>query len=23
PTARAALWQQICTYEHDFFPRND
>lgn len=22
PTARAALWQQICTYEHDFFPRN-
>ncbi|NYY76319.1 hypothetical protein DMI70_23310, partial [Escherichia coli] len=21
PTARAALWQQICTYEHDFFPR--
>ncbi|EJH5421044.1 DNA polymerase III subunit psi, partial [Escherichia coli] len=21
--ARAALWQQICTYEHDFFPRND
>lgn len=20
PTARAALWQQICTYEHDFFP---
>lgn len=19
PTARAALWQQICTYEHDFF----
>ncbi|WP_199912884.1 DNA polymerase III subunit psi, partial [Escherichia coli] len=23
PTARTALWQQICTYEHDFFPRND
>ena len=23
PTARAALWQQIRTYEHDFFPRND
>ena len=23
PTARAALWQQICTYEHDFFPRKD
>ena len=23
PTARAALWQQICTYEHDFFHRND
>ncbi|HBU7182041.1 TPA: DNA polymerase III subunit psi [Escherichia coli] len=23
PMARAALWQQICTYEHDFFPRND
>ena len=21
--ARRALWQQICTYEHDFFPRND
>lgn len=21
--ARAALWQQICTYEHDFFPQHD
>ena len=23
PAARAALWQQICAYEHDFFPRTD
>lgn len=23
PAARAALWQQICTYEHDFFPQHD
>ncbi|MBJ3592864.1 DNA polymerase III subunit psi [Salmonella enterica subsp. enterica serovar Saintpaul] len=23
PAARAALWQQICAYEHDFFPRPD
>ncbi|QMI06527.1 DNA polymerase III subunit psi [Citrobacter sp. RHB25-C09] len=23
PTARAALWQQICTYEHDFFPQSE
>ncbi|MGG5835693.1 MULTISPECIES: DNA polymerase III subunit psi [Enterobacteriaceae] len=22
PTARSALWQQICTYEHDFFPHD-
>lgn len=23
PTARAALWQQICTHEHDFFPQSE
>lgn len=23
PTARAALWQQICAYEHDFYPQSD
>ncbi|MEG0100120.1 MAG: DNA polymerase III subunit psi [Citrobacter sp.] len=23
PAARAALWQQICAYEHDFFPQSD
>ncbi|AKL13781.1 TPA: DNA polymerase III subunit psi [Kluyvera intermedia] len=23
PAARAALWRQICNYEHDFFPHND
>ncbi|MGY6031205.1 DNA polymerase III subunit psi [Phytobacter sp. AG2a] len=23
PAARAALWQQICDYEHDFFPHHD
>ncbi|POT56076.1 DNA polymerase III subunit psi [Citrobacter amalonaticus] len=23
PVARAALWQQICAYEHDFFPQPD
>lgn len=23
PAARAALWQQICTYEHDFYPQHD
>lgn len=23
PAARAALWQQICTHEHDFFPQSD
>ncbi|MTH45006.1 DNA polymerase III subunit psi [Intestinirhabdus alba] len=23
PAARAALWQQICAYEHDFFPQPD
>jgi len=23
PAACAALWQQICTYEHDFFPQHD
>ncbi|WP_312951653.1 DNA polymerase III subunit psi [Superficieibacter sp.] len=23
PTARAALWQQICAHEHDFFPQHD
>ena len=22
PAARAALWQQICAYEHDFFPHD-
>ncbi|WP_336219585.1 DNA polymerase III subunit psi [Citrobacter amalonaticus] len=22
PAARAALWQQICTHEHDFFPHS-
>ncbi|WP_437890127.1 DNA polymerase III subunit psi [Phytobacter sp. V91] len=22
PVARAALWQQICDYEHDFFPHH-
>ncbi|MBV8045434.1 DNA polymerase III subunit psi [Pluralibacter sp.] len=22
-TARAALWQQICAHEHDFFPKPD
>lgn len=22
PAARAALWQQICDYEHDFFPHH-
>lgn len=21
--ARAALWQQICAYEHDFYPQHD
>ena len=21
--ARAALWQQICTHEHDFYPQHD
>ncbi|HBU6575475.1 DNA polymerase III subunit psi [Citrobacter amalonaticus] len=23
PTARAALWQQICIHEHDFFPQSE
>lgn len=23
PTARAALWQQICEHEHDFFPQSE
>ena len=23
PAARAALWQQICTHEHDFFPKHE
>ena len=23
PTARAALWQQICTHDHDFFPQSE
>jgi len=23
PAARSALWQQICEYEHDFFPHDD
>ncbi|MET3704638.1 DNA polymerase III subunit psi [Citrobacter sp. UYEF32] len=23
PAARAALWRQICNYEHDFFPLDD
>ena len=23
PKARSALWQQICEYEHDFFPHDD
>ncbi|MEN4872584.1 DNA polymerase III subunit psi [Kosakonia cowanii] len=23
PAARAALWQQICEHEHDFFPQHD
>ena len=23
PTARAELWQQICTHEHDFFPQSE
>ena len=23
PAARAALWRQICNYEHDFFPHDD
>lgn len=23
PAARAALWQQICEHEHDFYPRSD
>lgn len=23
PKARRALWQQICEYEHDFFPHDD
>ena len=23
PTARAALWQQISTHEHDFFPQSE
>ncbi|CBG91559.1 DNA polymerase III subunit psi [Citrobacter rodentium] len=23
PAARAALWQQICTHEHDFFPSRE
>lgn len=23
PAARAALWQQICTHEHDFFPQSE
>nr|WP_318383099.1 DNA polymerase III subunit psi [uncultured Enterobacter sp.] len=23
PAARAALWQQICEHEHDFFPHHD
>ncbi|HCZ4695105.1 TPA: DNA polymerase III subunit psi, partial [Salmonella enterica subsp. enterica serovar Saintpaul str. CFSAN004147] len=23
PAARAALWQQICEYEHDFYPQHD
>lgn len=23
PAARAALWRQICNYEHDFFPQHD
>lgn len=23
PAARAALWQQICEHEHDFFPLHD
>ena len=22
PKARSALWQQICEYEHDFFPHD-
>ncbi|EMG7552976.1 DNA polymerase III subunit psi [Salmonella enterica] len=23
PAARAALWQQICEHEHDFYPQHD
>ncbi|WP_297205982.1 DNA polymerase III subunit psi [uncultured Pluralibacter sp.] len=23
PAARAALWQQICAHEHDFYPQHD